>query len=144
MSVQHLIDKAAGKCGTRYKLAQLLGVGTSTVYDWERGTKPCSPADRARLAGFAGEDAVQELVRATLEGAKGTVRREQLEALLKKSSRVIGGVFASVALALASLTFSTPSEAGATSYDVYYVKYKPSERGRTKSQFPGRRLSIKP
>lgn len=119
--VQTLIDKAAEKCGTRYKLAQALSVGISTVYDWERGTKPCSPGDRVRLAGFAGEDAVQELVRATLETARGDVRREQLHKLLEKSSRAIGVVLGCVSLVLASLTFSTRTEA-ATSYDVYYVK----------------------
>lgn len=123
MTVQVLIDKAAKVCGTRYKLAQQLGVTASTVYDWERGTKPCSPADRARLAGFAGDDAVQELVRATLETARGEVRKRQLAQLLEKSSRAIGAVLATVVLALSSLTFSGPTRASEPALDdVYYVK----------------------
>lgn len=110
MSVKTLIDKASEKCGTRYKLAQNLGVTPTQVYDWEQGRKPCSPADRARLAGFAGEDAVQELVRATLETARGDTRREQLHQLLGKSSRAIGGALGFVVPALISLT-SGPAEA---------------------------------
>jgi DNA-binding transcriptional regulator YdaS (Cro superfamily) len=110
MSVQTLIDKAAQRCGTRYKLAKNLGVSANQVYDWANGTKPCSPADRARLAGFAGEDAVQELVRATLETARGDVRKEQLQQLLGKSSRAIGAALAFVVPALISLT-SGPAEA---------------------------------
>jgi hypothetical protein len=112
MSVKVLIDKAAAKCGTRYKLAQVMDVSPNQVYDWERGTKPCSPADRARLAGFAGEDAIQELVRATLETARGDTRREQLQQLLGKSSRAIGAALGCGLLALTSLT-SGPAEAGA-------------------------------
>lgn len=121
MSVQTLIAKASERTGSRIKLAAALGVGTSTVYDWERGTKPCSPADRARLAGFAGEDAVQELVRATLETAKGDRRREQLQKVLGKLSQVTGVAISIVGLVLASLTFS-PKPAEAALYDVYYVK----------------------
>ena len=110
MSVKTLIEKAAARTGSRIKLATALGVGTSTVYDWERGTKPCSPADRARLAAFAGEDAVQELVRATLETAKGEVRREQLQRVLGKLSQATIGVLGTALLAVTSLT-SGPTEA---------------------------------
>lgn len=113
MSVKELIDRAAAKTGGNLKLAKALGVGHSKVYDWRDGRQTCSPADRARLAGFAGEDPVQELVRATLENAKGDVRRQQLQQLLEKSSRAIGAVLAGVSLALASWTFSpTPAIAG--------------------------------
>jgi predicted transcriptional regulator len=110
MSVKTLIDKASNRVGSRIKLAAALGVGTSTVYDWEYGTRTCSPADRARLAGFAGEDAVQELVRATLETARGDVRKDQLQKLLGKSLRAIGVALGTVLLAPISLT-SGPAEA---------------------------------
>lgn len=113
-SVKILIDKAAEKCGTRYKLAQALGVMPGQVYDWEEGRKTCSPADRARIAAFAGEDAVQELVRATLENARGDLRREQLEAALGKSLRAIGGAVAIVVLAVSSLICSPADEAQAS------------------------------
>lgn len=114
--VQTLIDKAAEKVGNPHRLAKTMGVASSTLYDWRAGRQPCSPADRARLAGFAGEDAVQELVRATLENAKGDVRREQLQQLLGKWSRVIGAGLATVWLALINLT-SGPAEAA-----VYFIR----------------------
>lgn len=118
MSVESLIDRAAQRVGSKIKLAQALGVGTSTVYDWSYGTKQCSPADRARIAAFAGEDAVQELVRATLENAKGEVRKKQLEQVLGKLSRVTGAVLGCVWLALASLTFFPQRSEAAVLHDV--------------------------
>lgn len=105
MTVKTLIDKAAEKVGTRYKLAKLLGVSASQVYDWQEGRKKCSPADRARIAGFAGDDAVQELVRATLEETAGTTRGDQLRQVLGKWSRQTGGVLNSAVLGLVSLGF---------------------------------------
>ena len=120
MSVKDLIDKAAEKCGSRYKLAQHLGVTAAQVYDWETGRKPCSPADQARIAGFAGEDAVQQLVRATLEQARGETRKAQLEQLLGKFSRATGAVLLTVVALGASLTYSPT--AMAAKYDECYVK----------------------
>ncbi len=105
MSVIHLIDKAAEKCGTRYKLAQALGVAPAQVYDWREGRKPCSPADQARIAAFAGEDALQQLVRATIDQAKGDVRREQLVKVLGKLSHQTGAALVGVLPSLASLSF---------------------------------------
>ena len=103
MTVKTLIDKAAEKVGTRYKLAKLLGVTPSRIYDWEEERTPCSAADRARLAGMAGEDAVQELVRATLEKTAGTKRGDQLQTLLGKWSHQTGAVVNSVLLVLVSI-----------------------------------------
>ena len=84
MLVKTLIDNAAQIVGTRYKLAQTLGVSPSLVYDWEEGRKSCSPADRARLAAIAGGDAVGELISSTIEHARGTLRGEQLEVALRR------------------------------------------------------------
>lgn len=121
--VQTLIDKAAANVGSRNKLAQALDVNYSVLWEWETGKRTCVAADRARLAGFAGEDAVQELVRATLENAKGERRREQLEKVLGKLSRATGAALGFVALALGNLIFFPSSEAMAASYDVYYVEF---------------------
>jgi len=104
MSVQSLIDKAAKKVGNRNKLAQLLAITRSQIYDWDKGTKRCSPADRARLADLAGEDGLQELVRATLEETAGTTRGEQLKSVLGKSSRQIGAALNTVVVGVISLT----------------------------------------
>jgi predicted transcriptional regulator len=126
-NIAHLIEKAGQNVGSEYKLAKLLGVSTSTVSDWKCSRVPCSPGDRARLAGFAGEDAVQELVRGTIDSAKGQVRKEQLEKLLGKWLHQTGGAVVSGLLALVSavsLMMWTPSPAHASNlYDVYYVKF---------------------
>ena len=105
MTVQTLIDKAAEKVGNRHKLAKLLDCSISQVYDWRAGTKRCSPADRARLADLAGEDGLQELVRATLEETAETTRGEQLKSVLGKSSRQIGAALNTVVGGVMLLTF---------------------------------------
>ena len=105
MTVKTLIDKAAEKVGNRHKLAKHLGCTVSQVYDWHAGTKRCNPADRARLADLAGEDGLQELVRATLEETEGTTRGEQLKSVLGKSSRQIGAALNTGLVGVALLTF---------------------------------------
>lgn len=105
MSVQTLIDNAAEKVGNRAKVAKILACAPSQIYDWHAGTKRCSPADRARLAAIAGEDPVQELVRATLEETAGTTRGEQLKVALGKWWRQTGAAVNGVVLMLVSMTF---------------------------------------
>ena len=105
MSVQKLIDKASDLVGSPHALAKMLGVASSQVYDWRDGRKPCSAPDRARIAAFANEDPVQELVRATLEKTEGTLRGEQLRKALGKWLRQTGGVLHTVALGLVSASF---------------------------------------
>lgn len=107
MQVKTLIDKAAEKVGNRHKLAKVLNCTISQVYDWHAGTKRCSPADRARLADLAGEDALQELVRATLEETAGTTRGEQLKAVLGKWLRQTGEGVNIAVLGLFSLALGT-------------------------------------
>lgn len=102
--ITRLIEKAGSTTGSEYKLAKALGVPQQNISDWKAGRRTCTPADRARLAGFAREDAVQELVRATIESAKG-IKREQLEKVLGKSSRATGAALHTVLLSLVSLTY---------------------------------------
>lgn len=122
MSVKTLIDKAAQRVGTRYKVAKALGVTPAQVYDWEEERKSCSPEDRARIAALANEDALQELVRGVLEKHEGTLRGKQLEQLLGKLLRQTGGVLHTVVALVASLTFlmipAHDARAMATSNDV--------------------------
>jgi DNA-binding transcriptional regulator YdaS (Cro superfamily) len=99
-----LITKAGAIVGSEYKLAKELGIPQSHLSMWKSGTKTCTASDRARLAGFAREDAVQELVRATIEAAKGT-KREQLQRVLGKLSLQTGAAVHSAVLTVASLTF---------------------------------------
>lgn len=115
--VRTLIDKAAERTGSAYRLAKELGVASSQVYDWRDGRTNCSPADRARIAAFAGEDALQELVRATLDNAKGATRKAQLEQALGKRLQAIGGVIATALVAFSLICWPQPTMAK-TQYDV--------------------------
>lgn len=88
--VSSLIQRAGKAAGSEYKLAQALAIPQRTLSDWKAGRRTCVPADRARIAGFAGEDAVQELVRATLAQNGDTTRGRQLKRLLGKWLRPTG------------------------------------------------------
>ncbi len=101
-----LIEKAASIAGSEYRLAKVMGIPPQTITGWKAGRRACTPGDRARLAAFAQEDATQELVRATIDAAKGT-KREQLQRALGKLSRQTGEALHSVAAVLVSLTFGT-------------------------------------
>lgn len=113
-NVRELIKRAAKQAGSEYKLAKMLGVAQQRITNWkDEDGITCSPADRARLAAIAGEDAVQELVRATLEKHEGTLRGEQLRQVLGKRLQAIGGASttgAAVALSLASLTATSSAQ----------------------------------
>ena len=102
-----LIEKAGAIAGSEYKLAKATGIPQQTLSGWKAGRRRCTPPDRARLAGFAKEDAVQELVRSTLEDTAGTLRGEQLMRVLGKASRVTGEATVTVLLGLVNLTFWT-------------------------------------
>lgn len=88
--VHTLITRAGQKAGSEYKLAKMLGVDQQTVNSWKTGRQTCTAPDRARVAAVAGEDALQELVRATLEKYEGTKRGDQLRAILGKSLHQTG------------------------------------------------------
>ena len=109
--VNDLITKAGVICGSEYKLAKALGVPQQHLSEWKAGRRTCTPSDQARLAGFAREDAVQALVRATIDSAKG-LKREQLERVLGKLSRQTGAALNTAVLNLVSLSF------GLTMFDI--------------------------
>lgn len=100
-SLNLLITKAGVIVGSEYKLAKAMGYPQQVLSAWKAGTRTCTPPDRARLAGFAREDAVQELVRATIESAKGT-KREQLQKLLGKWLPQTGEALNTVLLSITS------------------------------------------
>ena len=124
-SLNELIDKAAAAVGSDYKLAKAMGLSRQRVSNWRHGQEKCGMLDRARLAGFAKEDALQELVRAALDETAGTLRGEQLEKVLGKLSQATGAalhIVAAVAISLIFLGMSPKAEAAPALYDVYYVK----------------------
>lgn len=100
-----LIEKAGAIAGSEYKLAKAMGIPQQTLSGWKAGRRPCTPPDRARLAGFAREDAVQELVRSTLESTAGTLRGEQLMRVLGKQLHQTGGATVTALHSLASLIY---------------------------------------
>lgn len=113
-----LIERAGRTVGSEYKLAKALQVPQAYLSDWKAGRRPCVPADRARLAGFAQEDALKELVRSTIAANDGTTRGEQLRHLLGGSLRGIGAGLAAVLVGL-SLSYGRPAMAGEPArYDV--------------------------
>lgn len=122
-NVAELIERAASRTGSEYKLAKALGVPQQRVSNWKHGRESCSPADRARLAGFAGEDAVQELVRATLEKHPDGTRGRQLAALLGKLSHQTGGATVTAVRLLASLSCSI--SAAWSAYSIHCVSRQP-------------------
>lgn len=83
MLVVTLIDNAAKVVGSKYKLAQRLGVSANAVNDWNKGRKPCSPADKARIAAIGNGDPIAELVDSTIEAHMGTPRGEHLKEILR-------------------------------------------------------------
>lgn len=103
VSLNLLIAKAGAIAGSEYKLAKAMGIPQQHISAWKSGVKNCTPPDRARLAGFAREDAVQELVRSTLEQTAGTLRGEQLMRVLGKQLQATGAALHTVLLAVVSL-----------------------------------------
>lgn len=104
-----LIAKASQAVGSDAKLARSMGIAQQNISLWKSGERTCTPEDRARLAGFAKEDALQELVRATLEKTAGTLRGEQLRQVLGKWLHQTGEASVGVLLSLASMTYGALS-----------------------------------
>jgi hypothetical protein len=109
-----LVTKAGIAAGSEYKLAKAMGIPQAHLSSWKAGTRTCTPEDRARLAGFAKEDALQELVRATLEKTAGTLRGEQLRQVLGKWLHQTGGATVGALLSLGSMTYGALSLKDAT------------------------------
>lgn len=122
MEVKELIERAAAAAGTRYKLAQMLNVPTSSVYAWEKG-KPCPPGDIALMADIAGLDAQAWLVRATLEKYEGTPKGDQLARVLGKCLLATGAALVSSGASAAQIC-SRISEAVTWLHSTMYRRVK--------------------
>jgi len=87
-----LIDKAAGVCGSYYKLAKHVGLAESTISEIRKGTRrlplDCVPI----LADVCRVDVHDAIDRVMLEHAAGTKREQQLKEILGKV--LAGGVAA--------------------------------------------------
>ncbi|MDO9357832.1 MAG: hypothetical protein Q7T70_02410 [Polaromonas sp.] len=123
-----LIAKATEAVGSEAALARAMGMPQQNFSGWKAGTRTCTPEDRARLAAFAKEDPVQELIRATLEKTHGTLRGEQLRQVLGKWSHQTGAATVGALQSLVSVIFlawamlaPAPAHAEPIFHDVYYV-----------------------
>jgi DNA-binding transcriptional regulator YdaS (Cro superfamily) len=108
-ALNRLIEKASEAAGSEAKLARAMGMPQQNISGWKSGIRTCTPEDRARLAAFAQEDALQELVRATLEKTAGTLRGEQLRQVLGKWLHQTGGATVGALLSLGSMTYGALS-----------------------------------
>jgi len=93
--ILELITRASAAAGSDYKLAQVLGVPRQNLSAWKSGKKPCPPEEQAALAGIAGLDPVQALIRAHLERHEGTAKGEKLFTLLGKRMHQTGAAIVS-------------------------------------------------
>lgn len=80
-----LIEKAGKEVGSEYKLAQQLGYPQQTISAWKAGRRTCTPIDRAMLAGYAKQDPVQELIKASIDTAKDS-KKEKLRQLISETT----------------------------------------------------------
>lgn len=103
--ILELITKASQTMGSDYKLAQEMDVPRQNLSAWKSGKKPCPPEDQARLAGIAGFDPVQALIRAHLERHEGTAKGDKLFSLLGKRLLQTGAASVSLIAALAPITW---------------------------------------
>jgi DNA-binding transcriptional regulator YdaS (Cro superfamily) len=120
-SVIDLLQKAVNVVGSEAELARVLGMTPPDISMWKSGKKGCTAADRARLAGIAKEDAVQELVRATLEKYEGSRRGEQLRTLLGKSLHQITVAIGIALLLGASLTYGSFDAGAKVAFFAFFV-----------------------
>lgn len=113
-TINALLDAAKRVHGSDYKVAKLLNRSTAEVSDWRAGRRNPQPEDHALVAGLAGLDAEEALIRAMLEKHANTWKGEQLLSLLGNVLRRTGAavtllLFASVG------SVTTPGNAHARS-----------------------------
>jgi len=101
-----LINKASQKTGGDSATARLLGTTPQVIYMWKTGRKPCPPEDQAQLAGIAGFDPVQALIRAHLERHEGTAKGEKLFTLLGKRLLQTGAASVSLIAVLVPISWA--------------------------------------
>ena len=100
--LDQLIDRASGKAGSDYKLAQMLGTTRQNVSNWRHGRKPCPIADVVLMAEVAGLDPDEWMRRALVEQYAGTTKGEHLYRILGKWAVATGAALATSGVSAAS------------------------------------------
>lgn len=89
-----LIDACKAITGSHAATAKVLGIPREHVAMWRSGARTCTPEDQALLAGIAGFDPAQTLIRATVRKHEGKPKGDLLMKVLGKPSLAIGAVAA--------------------------------------------------
>lgn len=112
VTINALLDAAKARTGSDYKTAKALGIATTHLSNWRHGQRNPQPEDLALVAGLAGLDAEETLIRATLEKHANTPKGERLLSVLGKGLRRIGAAATLLLLASVGLV-TTPQRADA-------------------------------
>lgn len=82
MQLNELIDAAARRTGSDYRLAQTLGVGRQKISDWRARRASCGVEYRALMADLAGYNVQEVIADALLEKHANTPLGERLLSVL--------------------------------------------------------------
>lgn len=108
--INTLIDKAAERAGSDYKLAAMLGMQRQAISNMRHGRKTATPEDQALFASVAGLDAMEVLARAMVWKHEGTPKGDKLMRALGKGLLATGAAVASAGASAAAI-FSSISPA---------------------------------
>jgi len=89
-----LIDKAAEKAGSDYKLAAMLGMQRQKISNMRHGRMTATPEDQALFASVAGLNAIEVLARAMVQKHEGTPKGDRLMRALGKGLLATGAAVA--------------------------------------------------
>lgn len=84
LRVSSLIDQAAAKAGSRYKLARMIGRSDAELAQWRKGVRACPIPAQALMAEVAGLEATEVALYALIESEKDPQRKEALVRVLGK------------------------------------------------------------
>lgn len=84
LRVSSLIDQAAAKAGSRYKLARMIGRSDAELAQWRKGIRACPIPAQALMAEVAGLEATEVALYALIESEKDPQRKEALARVLGK------------------------------------------------------------
>jgi DNA-binding transcriptional regulator YdaS (Cro superfamily) len=135
MDVRQLVEAAACKVGSDYRLSQELGVSRSLVSEWKAGKRPCPVPQQAAMADIAGIDVERVIAEAIIEQTRGTARGERLARALgarlgKALSAWAAGVLAMLAISGAGEPAHAAGGPRLIGDNVSYVKYYPKPTTR--------------
>lgn len=120
LRVSSLIDQAAAKAGSRYKLARMIGRSDAELAQWRKGVRACPIPAQALMAEVAGLEATEVALYALIESEKDPTRKEALARVLGK------GLMHTIAVAssaiFASVTWGSDAYAAGSAYFIRCIE----------------------